>query len=210
MGLGAGTEMFEQSAGVLVGAFEVSGFSAMGHDVPGGRDQIGVELQRPAMRGQRLLSRRLCACAIPGAVIVVAKAQRIPRGRESPAPASPPAPASRWLVRWASAAAEARDCADRVDTPRRGRASIPTSGRRARRERAASPAARPLRYVHASPADRRRAPRCGYARSRVPDARAEPRSRDPAGRCPPGSNGRSRCDPRGAHGRWRVDRLPST
>ena len=61
MGVGAGSEVLEQSAGVLVGAFEISGFSAMGHDLPGGGDQLGVELQRLAVRGQRLLPRRLRA-----------------------------------------------------------------------------------------------------------------------------------------------------
>ncbi len=81
MSVGAGPEVFEQSAGVLVGAFEISGFGAMGHDIPRGRDQLGIELQRLAMRGQRLLSRRLCACE-PGAVGIVTKAQRLPCGRE--------------------------------------------------------------------------------------------------------------------------------
>ena len=32
MGVGAGPEVFEQPAGIQIGAFEVSGFGAMGHD----------------------------------------------------------------------------------------------------------------------------------------------------------------------------------
>ena len=49
MGLGTGAEMLEQSAGFAVAAFEISGFSAMSDDIPGGGDQLGIELQRLAM-----------------------------------------------------------------------------------------------------------------------------------------------------------------
>ena len=41
MRVGAGAEVFEQPAGVLVGAFEISGFGAMGHDIAGGEISSG-------------------------------------------------------------------------------------------------------------------------------------------------------------------------
>ncbi len=78
---GAGPEVCEQSASVSIGALEVSGFGSMGHDALGGGNQIGIELQRLAMRRKRLLARRLPA-APPGSVAVVTAAKRVPRRRE--------------------------------------------------------------------------------------------------------------------------------
>ena len=61
---GAGSEVFEQSARFPIGAFEVSSFGAMVTMIcRAAEDQVGIELQRLAMRGQRLLSRRLRAGA---------------------------------------------------------------------------------------------------------------------------------------------------
>ena len=136
MSFGTGSEVLEQVAGFPVGAFKISSLSAMGDDIPGGGDQTRGRAPAP--------------CDARPATSV-APALRLPtrchsHSNEGPAhatraripdPESRPAPASRWLARWASAAAESPDCVDRGGTPRRGRASNPT-WRTARAPRAGS------------------------------------------------------------------------
>ena len=47
VGLDTGPEVFEQKTSLVIGAFEISGLNAMGHDTAGGGDQVGVEFQCP-------------------------------------------------------------------------------------------------------------------------------------------------------------------